>query len=190
MKVLVIGSGGREHALAWKLAESPRVSALYAMPGNPGIANVADLVTGDPMDFKAVTKVVKQNNIDFVVIGPEDPLAAGLADHLIAQGVKVFGPTKDAAQIEADKWFAKELMRQQAVPTAEARSFTDASAAEEYIRKQGVGVVIKAAGLAKGKGVTVAHRTTVALEAIDQIMRQKAFGAAGQRVVIEEMMRG
>src|SRR5688572_24233428 len=190
MKVLIIGGGGREHALAWRLAESPRVTALYALPGNPGIAQVADLVPGDPMNFKLVTKFAKQNQIDLVVIGPEDPLAAGLADYLIAEGLKVFGPTKDAAQIEADKWFAKELMRQQAVPTAEARSFTDASAAEEYVRKQGAGVVIKAAGLAKGKGVTVARNTAEAIAAIDQIMRQKAFGAAGQRVLIEELLRG
>jgi len=187
---MIIGGGGREHALAWRLAESPRVTALYALPGNPGIAQVADIVPGDPMDFKAVTKAAKQNQIEFVVIGPEDPLAAGLADRLMAEGIKVFGPTKDAAQIEADKWFAKELMRQQAVPTAEARAFTDASAAEEYVRKQGSGVVIKAAGLAKGKGVTVAYRTADALEAIDQIMRKKAFGGAGERVVIEEMLRG
>ena len=187
---MIIGGGGREHALAWRLAESPRVTALYALPGNPGIAQVADIVPGDPMDFKAVTKAAKQNQIEFVVIGPEDPLAAGLADRLMAEGIKVFGPTKDAAQIEADKWFAKELMRQQAVPTAEARAFTDALAAEEYVRKQGSGVVIKAAGLAKGKGVTVAYRTADALEAIDQIMRKKAFGGAGERVVIEEMLRG
>jgi phosphoribosylamine--glycine ligase len=190
MKVLIIGGGGREHALAWRLAESARVTALVALPGNPGIAQVADVIPGDPMDFKAVTKAAKQNKVDFVVIGPEDPLAAGLADHLMAEGFKVFGPTRDAAQIEADKWFAKELMRQQAVPTAEARSFTDASAADEYVRKQGSGVVIKAAGLAKGKGVTVAYRTADALEAIDQIMRKKAFGGAGERVLIEEMLRG
>ena len=187
---MIIGGGGREHALAWRLAESPRVTALYALPGNPGIAQVADILPGDPMDFKTVTKAAKQNQIEFVVIGPEDPLAAGLADRLMAEGIKVFGPTKDAAQIEADKWFAKELMRQQAVPTAEARAFTDALAAEEYVRKQGSGVVIKAAGLAKGKGVTVAYRTADALEAIDQIMRKKAFGGAGERVVIEEMLRG
>jgi phosphoribosylamine---glycine ligase len=190
MKVLIIGGGGREHALAWRLAESPRVSELFAMPGNPGIAQVADVVSGEAMDFKAITKFATQNKIEFVVIGPEDPLAAGLADHLIAQGIKVFGPTKDAAQIEADKWFAKELMRQQAVPTAEARSFTDPGAAEEYVRKHGAGVVIKAAGLAKGKGVTIAYRTPDAIEAIDQIMRKKAFGGAGGRIVIEEMLRG
>ena len=190
MKVLIIGGGGREHALAWRLADSPRVTQLYAMPGNPGIAQVADLVPGDPMDFKAIGKFATQNKIDLVVIGPEDPLAAGLADFLIAQGIKVFGPTKEAAQIEADKWFAKELMRQQAVPTAEARSFTDPAAAEEYVRKHQGSVVIKASGLAKGKGVTVAYRTPDAIEAINQIMRQKAFGGAGERVVIEEMLRG
>ena len=190
MKVLIIGAGGREHALAWRLAESPRVTALYAMPGNPGIAQVADVAPGDPFNFKQVEKFAKQNKIDLVVVGPEDYLAAGLADHLIAAGIKVFGPTKDAAQIEADKWFSKELMRQQAVPTAEARSFTDADAAEEYVRKHQGGVVIKAAGLAKGKGVTVAYRTSDAIEAIDQIMRKKVFGGAGERAVIEELLRG
>src|SRR3954447_24552575 len=135
MKVLIIGSGGREHALAWRLAESPRVTALYALPGNPGIAQVAELVPGDVMNFKAIEKFALQNKIDLVVIGPEDPLAAGLADRLMAAGLKVFGPTKDAAQLEADKWFAKELMRHQAVPTAEGRAFSDPSAAEEYVRQ-------------------------------------------------------
>src|SRR5438046_4901394 len=154
MKVLIVGGGGREHALAWKLAASPRVTALYALPGNPGMAQLADLVAGDVMNFDAITKFARQNAIDMVVIGPEDPLAHGLADRLIAAGVKVFGPTRDAAQLEADKWFAKELMRQQAVPTAEARAFTDPSAAQEYVRKRDGQVVIKAAGLAKGKGVT------------------------------------
>jgi phosphoribosylamine--glycine ligase len=190
MKVLIIGGGGREHALAWRLAESPRVTGLWAMPGNPGIAQLAECVPGDPMNFKAVEKVARQNKVDLVVIGPEDPLAAGLADYLIAANLKVFGPTKDAAQIEADKWFSKELMRQQSVPTAEARSFTDPAAAEEFIRRQPGGVVIKASGLAKGKGVTVAYRTADGLEAIEQIMRKKAFGTAGERVVIEELLRG
>jgi phosphoribosylamine--glycine ligase len=190
MKVLVIGGGGREHALAWRLAESPRVTALYALPGNPGMAQVADLVPGDVMKFDAIAKFARQNAIDLVVIGPEDPLAAGLADRLIATGIKVFGPTKDAAQIEADKWFAKELMRHQAVPTAEARSFTDPAAAEEYAKKRNGAVVIKAAGLAKGKGVSVCYRTQDALEAIGSIMRDRAFGAAGDRVIIEEKLTG
>lgn len=190
MKVLLIGSGGREHALAWRLADAPRVTALYAMPGNPGMEEVAELVAGDVMDFGAIEKFVRQNGIELVVIGPEDPLAAGLADRIRKMGVKVFGPSKEAARLEADKWFAKELMRQQAVPTAEARIFTDASAAEEYIRLRDEALVIKAAGLAKGKGVSVCYRTADALEAIDRIMRHKEFGSAGGRVVIEEMLKG
>src|SRR5688572_16033446 len=110
MKVLLIGNGGREHSLAWKLAQSPRVTALYAMPGNPGTAQFADNVPGDPMNGDAIERFVRQNNVEFVVVGPEDPLVAGLADRLLAAGVKVFGPTKDAARIEGDKWFAKEIM--------------------------------------------------------------------------------
>ncbi len=190
MKVLLIGSGGREHALAWKLAESARVTGLYAMPGNPGIAEVADLVPGDPFNFRAVEKFVRQNDIGLVVIGPEDPLVAGLADALASTGAKVFGPSKEAARIEGDKWFAKELMRQQAVPTAEARVFTDPGAAEEFVRTRNVPCVIKAAGLAKGKGVTVCYRTSDAIETINTIMRDKAFGAAGDRIVIEEKLSG
>src|SRR4051794_1550979 len=127
MKVLLVGNGGREHAIAWKLADSPHVTALYAAPGNPGTAQVADNLPDIGVnDFAKIEKFVKQNNINLVVIGPEDPLAGGLADALIAAGVKVFGPTKEGARVEADKWFAKELMRQQAIPTAEARSFTNA----------------------------------------------------------------
>jgi phosphoribosylamine--glycine ligase len=191
MKVLLVGNGGREHALAWKLAESPRVTALYAAPGNPGIAEVADLLPKiGVMDFDAIERFARDTRIDLVVIGPEDPLAAGLADRLVAAGLKVFGPTKDAARVEADKWFAKELMRQQSIPTAEARSFTDPSAAEEFVRVRDEPVVVKAAGLAKGKGVSVCYRTSDALDAIDSFMRKKAHGAAGGRVVIEELLTG
>ncbi|HXE51806.1 MAG TPA: phosphoribosylamine--glycine ligase [Tepidisphaeraceae bacterium] len=190
MKVLVVGNGAREHALAWKLSASPRVTALFALPGNPGTAQVADNVPLDPMKFDAVEKFAKRNGIELVVIGPEDPLAAGLADRLIASGVKVFGPTKEAARIEGDKWFAKEMMRQQAIPTAEARSFTDPDAAAEYVRMRDEPLVVKAAGLAKGKGVRVCYRIADALAAIDQTMRQKAFGSAGARVVIEELLTG
>src|SRR5688500_14621290 len=191
MKVLLIGNGGREHALAWRLAASPRVTALYALPGNPGIAQLAEVAPNIPVtDFDAIERFVRDNKVGFVVIGPEDPLAAGLADRLIAAGVKVFGPAEDAARIEADKWFAKELMRQQSIPTAEARSFTDPAAAEEYVRLRDEPVVVKAAGLAKGKGVSVCYRTSDAVDAIDEIMRKKAHGAAGQRVVIEELLTG
>jgi phosphoribosylamine--glycine ligase len=190
MKVLIIGSGGREHALAWKLAASPRVTRLFAAPGNPGTAQYAENVEIKVDDFDKIERFVKTNGIEFVVIGPEDPLANGLADRLLAGGVKVFGPSKDAAQLEGDKWFAKELMRQQAVPTAEARSFTDANAAEEYVRHRDEPCVIKAAGLAKGKGVTVCHRTSDALETIERVMRKKEFGGAGARVVVEELLTG
>lgn len=190
MKVLLIGGGGREHALAWKLADSPRVTRLFAAPGNPGTAQLAENVALNPMDFAKVGKFVRQNQIELVVIGPEDPLAAGLADHLIEMGVKVFGPVKEAARIEGDKWFAKELMRQQAIPTAEARTFTDARSAEEYVKLRDEPLVVKAAGLAKGKGVSVCYRTSDAIEAIDQCMRQKTHGEAGNRVVIEELLTG
>ncbi|HET6247627.1 MAG TPA: phosphoribosylamine--glycine ligase [Tepidisphaeraceae bacterium] len=190
MKVLLIGNGGREHALAWKLAASPRVTALYCAPGNPGTAQVADNVPIAATDLPGIEKFIRQNNIEFVVIGPEDPLAMGLTDRIMAMGVKVFGPTKEAARLEGDKWFAKELMRQQAIPTAEARTFTDASAAEEFIRVRDEPMVVKAAGLAKGKGVTVCYRSEDALAAVDQIMRKKVHGEAGARVVIEEMLHG
>ncbi len=190
MKVLLIGNGGREHALAWRLAASPRVTALYVAPGNPGTAQLADNVKLDPLDFAAVEKFVRANGIKFVVIGPEDPLAAGLADHVTKMGVPVFGPTKEGARLEADKWFAKELMRQQSIPTAEARSFTDPAAAEEYVRRKDEPLVVKASGLAKGKGVSVCYRTSDAIDAIDAIMRKGAHGAAGARVVIEEMLTG
>jgi len=191
MRILLIGNGGREHALAWKLAESPRVTALYALPGNPGTAQVADNVPAvGANDFDGIANFVRNNRIDFVVIGPEDPLAGGLADRIAAMGVKVFGPTREAARVEADKWFAKELMRQQSIPTAEARSFTDPAAAEEYVRRRDEPVVVKAAGLAKGKGVSVCYRPADALEAIDAFMRKKAHGEAGSRVVIEELLTG
>src|SRR5205809_2271127 len=190
MKVLLIGNGGREHALAWKLAESARVSELFVGPGNAGTAQVAENVAIDPLKFKDVEKFIKKAGVQFVVIGPEDPLAAGLADFVRSLGVAVFGPTKEAAQVEADKWFAKELMRQQAIPTAEARAFTDADAAEEYIRVHDSGCVVKAAGLAKGKGVTVCFRPQDALEAVDRFMRKRVHGEAGARIVIEEKLSG
>jgi phosphoribosylamine--glycine ligase len=191
MRVLLVGNGGREHALAWKLAASQRVKALYALPGNPGTAQVADNVPDVGVnDFDGIARFVRNNAIDFVVIGPEEPLAMGLADRIAAMGIKVFGPTREAARIEADKWFAKELMRQQSIPTAEARSFTDPSAAEEYVRRRDEPVVVKAAGLAKGKGVSVCYRPADAIEAIDSFMRQKAHGDAGNRVVIEDLLTG
>jgi phosphoribosylamine--glycine ligase len=190
MKVLLIGNGAREHALAWKLADSPAVTALYALPGNPGTEQVAENVKIGLTEFPKIEAFVREKNIGLVVIGPEDPLAAGLADRLAKTGAKVFGPKAAGARLEADKWFAKELMRQQSIPTAEARSFTDPDAAAEYVRVRDAACVVKASGLAKGKGVTVCYRTSDALDAIDEIMRKKAHGDAGARVVIEELMVG
>jgi phosphoribosylamine--glycine ligase len=190
MKVLLLGNGGREHALAWKLAASPRVSALYALPGNPGTAQVADNVPLPLGDFPKIEKFARENQVGLVVIGPEDPLAEGLADRLTAAGLAVFGPCKEAARIEADKWFAKEIMRQQAIPTAEARAFTNPSAAEEYVRVRDQALVIKAAGLAKGKGVVICHNTDQALATIDAFMRKEIHGPAGSRIVIEERLAG
>ncbi len=190
MKALLIGSGGREHALAWRLGMSPLIDTLYCAPGNPGIEAVAQCVPLQVMDFAGIEKFVRQNNVQFVVIGPEDPLAGGLADRLLAAKVKVFGPTRDGARLEADKWFAKELMRRQAVPTAEARSFTNPQAAEEYVKMRDEPMVLKAAGLAKGKGVSVCYHCADALEVIDRVMRRKEFGQAGDNLVIEEMLHG
>ncbi|HSI32863.1 MAG: phosphoribosylamine--glycine ligase [Phycisphaerae bacterium] len=192
MKVLLIGNGGREHALAWKLADSPSVSDLYIAPGNPGTAELGENLPAIGVnDFAKLEKFTRENKIDLVVVGPEDPLVAGLTDHLQkTTTAKVFGPSKAAAQLEGDKWFCKELMRHQAVPTAEARSFTDAGQAEEYVRTRNGPVVVKASGLAKGKGVTVAANADEAIEAIKQMMRAKVFGDAGARIVIEEKLTG
>ncbi len=190
MNVAVIGNGGREHALCWKLASSKGLTKLYCLPGSPGTAQVAENVAIDPMDFKKLIAFCQKNAIGLVVVGPEDPLAAGIVDALAKEGIRAFGPNKEAAQLEADKWYAKELMRQQAVPTAEARSFTDPRAAKEYVEMRGAPIVVKAAGLAKGKGVTVAYRMPDAIEAIDAALSGKVFGEAGARVVIEEFMTG
>lgn len=190
MKVLLIGNGAREHALAWKLAQSRTVTKLYAAPGNPGTAQVAENVAIGVNDLSRIESFVLDKKIDLVVVGPEDPLALGIVDQLARTGAKVFGPTKDGARLEADKWFAKELMRQQSIPTAEARSFTDPNAASDYVQMRAGPCVVKAAGLAKGKGVTVCYRVSDALEAIDYAMRKHVHGEAGNRIVIEELMTG
>lgn len=190
MNVAVLGSGGREHALLWKLKQSSGVGRLFALPGNAGTMKLAENVEIDPNDFAKVIKFVKQNAVGLVVVGPEDPLAAGIVDALTKEGIRAFGPKKEAAQLEGDKWFAKQIMRQQAVPTAEARTFTDYRTALTYIEQRGAPIVIKASGLAKGKGVTVAYRQQDAVDAINSIMRDKVFGDAGGRVVIEEYLQG
>jgi phosphoribosylamine---glycine ligase len=190
MNILLIGSGGREHAIAWKLSKSPKKPTLFCVPGNPGIAQYAQCRDIAVTDFDKIEELARQNRIDLVVIGPEDPLALGLTDRLVAKGFKVFGPTQAAAKLEGDKWFAKELMRNQRIPTAEAKAFTNADAAEQYVKTKGTPIVVKATGLAKGKGVTVCYREADAIDAIDRCMRKKEFGDAGSKVVIEEFLTG
>ena len=186
MKILLIGSGGREHALAWKLAQSPLAEKIYAAPGNPGIAEFAECVAGISTNAEIV-RFAQENGIDLVVVGPEAPLVAGLVDELEAAGIKAFGPKKAAAQLEGSKIFAKNLMKKYGIPTAKFETFDSANAAKNYIRSEGAPIVIKADGLAAGKGVIVAQNLDEALNAVDEM---KNFGAAGDKIVVEEFMDG
>ncbi|MDZ4867660.1 MAG: phosphoribosylamine--glycine ligase [Alphaproteobacteria bacterium] len=189
MKILVIGSGGREHALCWAIAASPLTSKLFCAPGNGGIAQVAECVAIDVMDFDRIVAFAKDKRIDFVVIGPDNPLAGGLADRLAAAGVKHFGPSKAAAELEWSKGFTKELCAAEGIPTARFRRFTDAAAAKDYASDHPLPVVVKADGLALGKGVIIAATRAEASAAIDS-MFSGAFGTSGQSIVIEEFMEG
>lgn len=191
MKVLVIGSGGREHALVWKLAQSPKAEKIFAIPGNPGIAELAECVAGISIeDNGAVVSFAKEHGIDLVVVGPEVPLMNGIVDALNEAGIRAFGPKRAAAKLEGSKSFSKELMKKYGIPTAKYEVFTDAAAARAYVEQEGAPIVIKADGLAAGKGVIVAMTKEQALHAIDDIMEDQAFGSAGSRVVIEEFMEG
>ena len=189
MKVLLIGSGGREHALAWKLAQSPLLDRLYAAPGNPGIAEHAECVSLDAGDHPAVVAFAQERAIDLVAIGPEAPLVAGLADALQAAGIAVFGPTAAAARLEGSKGFTKDLCARMGIPTAAYRRFTDAEAARRHVRERGAPIVVKADGLAAGKGVTVAATLDAALAAVDACFAG-AFGGAGAELVVEELLEG
>jgi phosphoribosylamine--glycine ligase len=189
MKVLLIGSGGREHALAWKLAQSPRLTKLYAAPGNPGIAAHAELVSLDIDDHRAVVAFCEEMMIGLVVVGPEAPLVAGLADMLRENGIAVFGPSAAAAQLEGSKGFTKDLCARYDIPTGAYRRFTAATEAKAYVEEQGAPIVVKADGLAAGKGVTVAMTVGEALTAIDDCF-EGAFGAAGAEVVVEAFLDG
>ena len=189
MNVLLIGGGGREHALAWKLKQSPLLDILYCAPGNAGIADVADCVALDIGDQAAVARFCKDKQIGLVVIGPEAPLVAGLADDLEAQGIQLFGPSQAAARLEGSKGFTKDLCARIGIPTAAYARFSDARAAKTYLAKQKLPIVIKADGLAAGKGVTVA-KTKVEAEAAIEACFSGAFGVAGAKVVIEEFLLG
>lgn len=189
MKVLLIGSGGREHALAWKLAASPVLTKLYAAPGNPGIAAEAECVPLDVADHAAVIGFCREKTIELVVVGPEAPLVDGLADALAGAGIRVFGPSAAAARLEGSKSFTKDLCDRYAIPTAAYGRFENALAAREYVRDHGAPIVIKADGLAAGKGVTVALTEDDALNAVDACF-DGSFGEAGASVVIEEFLEG
>ena len=187
MNILVIGSGGREHALYWKLSESPQTEQIYAIPGNPGMDASAAIALDD---HAKILRFVKEKDIGLVVVGPEVPLMNGLVDELEAAGIRAFGPRANAAEIEGSKSFAKDLMKKYGIPTARYEVFTAAEPARAYIRQEGAPIVVKADGLAAGKGVIVAMTEQEALDAVDAIMEDHSFGDAGARVVIEEFMEG
>ncbi len=189
MNILILGSGGREHALAWAVMQNPKCDRLIVAPGNAGIAQIADCAALDIENGGAVVNFAEENSIDFVIVGPEAPLATGVADRLREAGVLVFGPSAEAARLEASKSFTKEICDASGAPTAAYARFTEADPAKVYIREQGAPIVVKADGLAAGKGVIVAMDEQTALDAIDD-MFGGAFGGAGAEVVIEEFMEG
>ena len=190
MKVLVVGSGGREHAICWALKKSPKVTELYCAPGNGGIGEIARCVDVKATDIPGMVVWAKEHSIDFVMVAPDDPLAMGMVDALEAEGIRAFGPRKNAAIIEGSKAFSKELMKKYGIPTADYAVFTDKEQALAYIEEQGAPIVVKCDGLALGKGVVVAQTLDEAKEAVVNMMENKAFGEAGAKVVIEECMTG
>ncbi len=190
MKVLVIGGGGREHAIVWKLAQSRHVDKIYCAPGNAGIAETAECIDINIGDFDELINLVRYEWIDLTIVGPEAPLSMGIADAFERAGRKILAPVKAAAQLEASKVFSKEFMRRHRIPTAEYKVFSSYLHAEDYVRMKGSPIVIKADGLASGKGVIVAATTDEAVVALKRIMKDKEFGDAGNRVIVEECLQG
>ncbi|RLB76319.1 MAG: phosphoribosylamine--glycine ligase, partial [Deltaproteobacteria bacterium] len=190
MKILVIGGGGREHTLVWKISQSPLVDKIYCAPGNPGIAELAECVHIGADEITALCEFAQAEEIDLTVVGPEVPLTMGIVDTFQAAGLEIFGPDKAAAQIEGSKKFSKDLMARYNIPTAAYQSFSDHDQAVAYIKNQGAPIVVKADGLAAGKGVIVAMTEEQAIAAVDDIMLDHVFGDAGASVVIEEFMAG
>lgn len=190
MKVLVIGGGGREHALVWKLSQSTKVDHIYCAPGNAGIAEMAEIVDLSASDIEGLASFASNNGVNLTVVGPEVPLTMGIVDLFESRNLRVFGPSKKAAEMEGSKRFSKEIMEKYGIPTAEYNSFTSKDEALGYINKMGVPIVIKADGLAAGKGVVVAMTLEEANKAIETIMGDKIFGTAGDSVIIEEFMQG
>jgi len=191
MNILVVGGGGREHALAWKIAQSPRADRVFVAPGNAGTAADAENVAIPADDFAGLIRFARQNDVGLTVVGPEAPLAAGIVDAFEAEGLKVFGPSKAAAELEGSKVFCKDLLRSADVPSADYHTFDDPDEALKYLQqREDVPIVVKADGLAAGKGVIVCDRRDEAVAAVEKIARQKAFGSAGDRLVIEERLHG
>ena len=190
MKILVVGSGGREHAICYKIAQSPKADKIYCAPGNAGIASVAECVDIGAMEFEKLAAFAKENKIDLTVIGMDDPLVGGVVDVFEKEGLRVFGPNKKAAILEGSKSFSKDLMKKYDIPTAGYEVFTDADKAVEYLEHAEYPIVLKADGLALGKGVLICNTKEEALEGVDTIMRDKKFGDAGNTMVIEEFMTG
>jgi phosphoribosylamine--glycine ligase len=190
MKVLVVGGGGREHALVWKIAQSPRIQKIYCAPGNAGIARMAECFSISAEDVKGLIACAEKEKIDLTVVGPEAPLTLGIVDLFRARGLRVFGPSQKAAEIEGSKAFTKDLMKKYGIPTGESETFSDRAAAAKYVEEKGAPLVVKADGLAAGKGVMICRTVGEALTALDLILVQKAFGAAGARVVVEEFLDG
>jgi phosphoribosylamine--glycine ligase len=190
MRILVIGSGGREHALTWKLRQSPHADQIFCAPGNAGTGEIAENVAIPVSDLMALVRFAKENRVDLTVVGPDDPLAAGIVDLFTGEKLRAFGPDKSAARIESSKIFAKELMRAQKIPTAKARTFSNSSEALDYCERLRFPIVIKADGLALGKGVVIAADAVTARSAIDDMMNQARFGDAGRRIIIEEFLHG
>ena len=190
MKILVIGNGGREHALAWQLARGNEELELVCAPGNAGIAEIAECVNIPATDIQQLTQFASERKFDLTIVGPEAPLCNGIVDAFEAKGLKIFGPTREAAQLEGSKAFAKEFLLTHKIPTAAARVFKSAAPAREFVRKMGAPIVVKADGLAAGKGVIVAQTIEEADKAISDMMEEKLFGEAGARVMIEECLKG
>jgi phosphoribosylamine--glycine ligase len=190
LKVMIIGGGAREHALSWKIAQSPKIKEIYVTPGNAGTASIAHNLNIRPTDIESLAKAVQNTGIDLTVVGPEVPLASGIVDHFERLGMPIFGPTKASAQIESSKVFAKNLMRKYGIPCPNGASFSNYPEAKKYLESQPTPIVVKADGLAAGKGVTVASSKEEALKALSEIMDTKIFGSAGDNVVIEECLTG
>jgi phosphoribosylamine--glycine ligase len=190
MKILVVGGGGREHALVWKLKQSPRVDQIYCAPGNGGIAQLCPCEDIDSADIRGLVRFAERKKIDLTVVGPEGPLTLGIVDRFEEKGLAIFGPSREAARIEGSKVFAKDLMVRAGIPTAEHRTFSGIEETLDYLRTAPFPVVLKADGLAAGKGVMVCNNRNEAYDAVDQIMRKRVFGDAGNRIVVEEFLRG